>query len=226
MERAGSDRPRHVRGAKGWADRDGRLPVQMSQDQKVTAFLRAEGHEQWVSSEDLSVSALHASHHFFTTKRGPSFPSFSTSSFISASSSAITPACRIDRAKVKTGRLQSPPLQIHPHSFLYLSSACPSPHRHLSTLPGTSKAAALQPWPYTIHILRSQPQSLDRSLFYRHMRLSWLTSVSPLEELKAHPTPYQKGSICSLRDSLEARRRMERAPAAVQGAAPDLAPAR
>ena len=44
--------------------------------------------------------------------------------------------------------------------------------------------------------------------------------------LKAHPTPYQKGSICSLRDSLEARRRMERAPAAVQGAAPDLAPAR
>ena len=44
--------------------------------------------------------------------------------------------------------------------------------------------------------------------------------------LKAHPTPYQKGSICSLRDSLEARRRMERAPAAVQGAAPELPPAR
>ena len=44
--------------------------------------------------------------------------------------------------------------------------------------------------------------------------------------LKAHPTPNPEGSICSLRDSLEARRRMERAPAAVQGAALELAPAR
>ena len=65
--------------------------------------------------------------------------------------------------------------------------------------------------------VRSVPSHPEMSFGRTHSKISIM-----FLPLKAHPTPFQEGRFCSLWDSLEARRRMERAPAAVQGAAPEL----
>ena len=93
-------------GLAGWrAGGRAGAPVQMSQDQNVTAFLSRRATPAQTPSlrpgccrhkEPTRQGRAGAPHHFFTTKRGPSLLSFSTSI---SSSSAIPPRWKLPRCE-------------------------------------------------------------------------------------------------------------------------------
>ena len=101
-------RPRLAAGGGGGGGGGGAraAPVQMSQDQNVTAFLSRRATRTQTPSLRPSCCCHHkeptqhgpwgAPHHFFTTKRGPSLLSFSTSI---SSSSAIPPRWKLPRCE-------------------------------------------------------------------------------------------------------------------------------
>jgi hypothetical protein len=110
------------------------------------------------------------------------------------------------------------PIIVHAHHSFPRSSredGCSSPLQHVCC------SIVWHPKKKSSHLWATR-DAMGGGRRWVRWRSALAVAVETASVLKGHPTPKQNGSISSLRDSLKARRRLERTPAAGQGAAPEL----